>query len=114
VTKHWGGYVNITHPKESYDKVLNMCNQLEDPGDEEEAEEREIVRTMCIKAFFLLLAGLTIFANKNSKNVQLIWLTALQDLDTVREWSWGGMTLNFLYSQISLTTYRRLAPLVVT
>ena len=37
-------------------------------------------------------------------NVHMIWLTALQDLDTVHEWSWGGMTLAFLYFQLSLTT----------
>jgi len=60
--------------------------------------------TMCIKAFLLLLVGLTIFAYKNSKNVYLKWMTALQDLDTVREWSWGGMTLDFLYTQLSLAT----------
>jgi hypothetical protein len=34
----------------------------------------------------------------------MIWLMALQDLDKVHEWSWGGMTLAFLYTQLTLDT----------
>ena len=72
VTKKWGGYVTITHLKESYDRLLNKCNQLEQFGDEEEVEEQEIDTTICIKAFLLLLVDLTIFADNNSKNIHLI------------------------------------------
>lgn len=85
VREQWGGYVSINHLRESYERLLNMCNQLEKPGDdEEEEEEHGLVRTMCIKAFLLLLVGLTMFANNNI-NVNMIWLTALHNLDTVDE-----------------------------
>lgn len=79
--------------KEAYDRLFHMCNELEQSDDDEVVGELETVRTTCIKAFLLLLVGL---ANKNSKNVHMIWLMALHDLDTVHEWSWGGMPLDFL------------------
>lgn len=63
--------------KEAYDKFLQRCNELEKPGDEEEVEELDRTRTMCINVFMLLLVGLNIFTNKNSKNVYLLWLTML-------------------------------------
>jgi len=58
---------------------------LEQPPDDEEEEEKGLARKACIKAFLLLLVGLTLFANKNSKNVHLIWLTALQDMEALGE-----------------------------
>jgi len=59
-----------------------MCNQLEQPLDDVEEEEKGLSRKACIKAFLLLLVVLTFFASKKSRNVHLIWMTALQDLDT--------------------------------
>lgn len=77
-----GGYISITHLKEAYDRLIHRCNELEEPSDDEEAEELDMCRSMCIKALLLLLVGLEIFANKNSKGVNLIWLATMQDLDT--------------------------------
>lgn len=93
--KQWGGYVSITHLKECYERLLNRCNQLEEPVYEEEEQEQGLARNAYIKAFLLLLVGLTIFSNKNSISVHLIWLMAFQDLDMLGEWSWG-MPLAFL------------------
>ena len=52
----------------------------------------------------LLLLGWTIFSDKNKKNINLLWLLALQDIDELDSWSWGGMRLAFLYEQLSLTS----------
>ena len=52
----------------------------------------------------LLLLGWTIFSGKNSKNINLLWLLALQDMDELDKWSWGGMGLAFQYNQLSLTS----------
>jgi len=106
VTKQWGGYVSINYLKECYERLLNMCNRLEHPADDEQEKEKEqgLARNTCIKAFLLLLVGYTIFTNKNNKCVHLIRLKQFQDLDTLDEWSWGRMTLAFLYSQLSLTS----------
>jgi len=50
----------------------------------------------------LLLLGYTLFAGKNNKTINLLWLLAIRNLDELGEWSWGGMRLAFLYEQLSL------------
>jgi len=104
VNKQRGGYICKHNLKIVYDTLVHRCDELEHPADEEEANELDRNKTMFIKAFLLFLVGVTIFANKNNKNVHMLWLTMLQDLDTVQEWSWGGMTLDFLYTQLSIAT----------
>jgi len=59
--------------------------------------EQSVVRFAYVKVFLLLLLGYTIFAGKNDNIVNLLWLLALRDLDRLDDWSWGGMTLAFLY-----------------
>jgi hypothetical protein len=108
VIKQWGGYVSIPHLKECYERLLNRCNQLEQLVDDEERKEQGLARNACIKVFLLLLVGYTIFTNKN-KCVHLIRLTSFQDLDTLDEWSWGRMTLAFLYSRLSLTSNAKIS-----
>jgi len=54
--------------------------------------------------FLLLLFGYTLFAGKNSKTINLLWLLMIRNLDELGAWSWGGMRLAFLYEQLSLTS----------
>jgi len=76
--------------------------------------EQSVVRTACIKAFLLLILSYTLFASKKIKTYNLLWLLAIQDLDLLGDWSWGGMRLAFPYEQLSLPLTQLLAPLVVT
>ena len=76
--------------KRRYKELMNRCNQLLKPDTEEEYEEQGQVRLTCIKAFLLLLLGWTIFAGKNSRSINLLWLLSLQDIDELDNWSWGG------------------------
>jgi len=98
VTNNFGAHVTIIALKECYEKLLNRCNQLF--GDEglskEEEEERSRIRTVCVKAFLLLLVGYTLFVGKNNKTINLLWLLAIQNLDELDQWSWGGMGLAVL------------------
>ena len=32
----------------------------------------------------------TIFVSKNNRTINLLWLFALQDMDELDSWSWGG------------------------
>jgi len=96
--KQWDGYISIPNPKELYDRLLHRCIVLEEPGDEDEADELERTMTHSIKAFLLFLVGLTLFTNKTNKNVNLIWLEGTHDLYMVHEWSWGRVTLDFVYT----------------
>jgi hypothetical protein len=65
---------------------LNKCNQLVEIDTHEEQDERARVRLACIKAFLLLLLGWAIFSDKNRKNINLLWLLALQDMDELDNW----------------------------
>jgi len=57
-----------------------------------------------IKAFLLLLLGWTLFARKNNRSINLMWLLTLQDMDELDNWAWSVMRLAFLYEQLSLTS----------
>jgi len=57
-----------------------------------------------IKAFLLLLLGWTLFARKNNRSINLMWLLTLQDMDELDNWAWSAMRLAFLYEQLSLTS----------
>jgi hypothetical protein len=102
--KQGGSHISFGVLKRRYEELLNRCNQLLEVDTVEEENERAVVRLACVKAFLLLLLGWTIFSAKNSKNINLLWLLALQDMDELDSWSWGGMGLAFLYEQLSLTS----------
>jgi len=97
VVKHCVAHVSYTALRRRYEELLNRCNQLVDLDTKAEEVEQSVVRTDCVKAFLLLLFGCTLFIGKNSKIVNLLWLLALQDLEELGDWSWGGMGLAFLY-----------------
>jgi len=71
---------------------------------EEEEQELSRIRLACVNAFLLLLLGYTLFASKNSKTINTMWMLAIRDLDDIGTWSLGGMGLAFLYEQLNLTS----------
>ena len=52
----------------------------------------------------LLLLGYTLFAGKNSKTINLLWMLAIRDLANIGTWSYGAMGLAFLHEQLNLTS----------
>lgn len=109
MTKQGAAHVSFGVLKRCYEELLNRCNQLLVNDTQKEQDERAEVRLACIKAFLLLLLGWTIFSGKNSKNINHLWLLAMQDMDELDSWSWGGMRLAFLYEHLSLTSDSTLA-----
>jgi len=105
VSNNPGAFVTYTALKERYEHLLNRCNHLsgEDLSEEEE-QEVSYIRPACVKAFLLFLLGYTLFAGKNNKTINLLWMLAIQDLADIGTWSWGGMRLAFLYEQLNLTS----------
>jgi len=103
VNTNSGAYVTITTLKERYEQLLSKCNQLLEDKNLSEKEWSRI-QPACVKAFLLLLVGYTIFAAKNSKTINLLWMLAIQNLDELGEWSWGGVGLAFLYEKLSPTS----------
>jgi len=53
----------------------------------------------------IYLVGCTMFTNKTNRNIELIYLEAMVDLNKVNRWLWGGITLAHLYHY--LTDYVR-------
>jgi len=104
VGKQGAAHVSFGKLKRRYEELFNRCNQLLEPDTEEEYEEMGKVRLTCIKAFLLLLLGWTLFAGKNRRTINLLWLLALQDMDELGNCAWGAMELAFLYEQLSLTS----------
>jgi len=51
----------------------------------------------------LLLLSYTLFAGKNSKTINLLWMLAIRDLVNIGTWAWGAMGLAFFYEQLNLT-----------
>jgi len=83
-----GAFFSYTPLKKCYERLLNRCNKLQQPASHEE-EEQSLVRTAYIKAFLLLLIGYTIFAGKNSRSVNLLWLLELQVRDRFTDYGAG-------------------------
>jgi len=77
--------------------------QGENLSDEEE-EELSRIRPAYVKAFLMLLLGYTLFAGKNIKTINILWMLAIRNIDDLGTWSWGGMGLAFLYEQLNLTS----------
>jgi len=100
-----GAFVTYTALKHRYKHLLNRCNQLVGEEDLLEEEEQELsrIRPACVKAFLLHLLGYTLFADKNIKTINLVWMLAIRDLANIGTWAWGAIGLAFLYEQLNLT-----------
>ncbi|CAJ2646661.1 protein MAIN-LIKE 1-like [Trifolium pratense] len=57
------------------------------------AHEIKLYRDRSIRAFLLFLVCCTIFSNKSSYYVDVVYLQYFQDLSAVREWNWGAAAL---------------------
>jgi len=103
VSNNSGAFATYTTLKERYEHMLNRCNHL--LGEDLSEEELSHIRPACVKAFLLLLLGYTLFAGKNSKTINLLWMLAIRYLANIGTWSWGAMGLAFLYEQLNRTSY---------
>jgi len=102
VSNNSGVFVTYMALKERYEHLLNRCNHL--LGEDLSEEELSRIRPACVMVFLLLLLGYTLFAGKNSKTINLLWMLAIRDLAEIGTWSWGTMRLAFLYEQLNLTS----------
>ncbi|XP_057425795.1 protein MAIN-LIKE 2-like [Lotus japonicus] len=56
------------------------------------------------RAFLLRLVGMTIFCANTNNKVEVSYLGLFMDLEKVGEYTWGAMTLAFLYDQLKEAT----------
>jgi len=53
-----------------------------------------------MRSFLLYIAGSALFTNKTNRDIDVIYLDCMVDLNAIGKWSWGGMTLAYLYDYL--------------
>jgi len=96
--EEYGGYISYPKLRELYTRYLDRATRLADPEDPGDPKELERVRTFCVKCYLLYLVGCLLFGDKSNKRIELVYLTTMEDgYAGMRNYSWGGMTLAYLY-----------------
>jgi hypothetical protein len=64
-------------------------------------EELERVRKYFVRCYLLYLVGCLLFGDRSNKRIELVYLTTMEDgYAGMRNYSWGGMTLAYLYNEL--------------
>jgi len=103
----YGAHISYPTLKRLYEEHLTEARRLEDPQSREEMLERERERererrrrSWCVRSFLPYLVGSALFTNKTNRHINLIYLDCMTDLQAIGKWSWGGMTLAYLYDYL--------------
>jgi len=73
-----------------------------DTKDQEELEELERVGKYCVRSYLLYLVGCLLFGDRSNKRIELVYLTTMEEgYAGMRNYSWGGMTLAYLYAKLA-------------
>ncbi|XP_039685571.1 protein MAIN-LIKE 2-like [Medicago truncatula] len=100
--QEYGGYISYPRLRDFYTSYLGRANVLAGTEDPEEVEELERVRTYCVRCYLLYLVGCLLFGDRSNKRIELIYLTTMADGYTgMRNYSWGAMTLAYLYGELA-------------
>jgi len=87
--------------KELYTRYLDRANRLADLEDPRDEEELGRVMTFCVKCYLLYLVGCLLFGDRSNKHIELVYLTTMEEgYAGMRNYSWGGMTLAYLYDEL--------------
>ncbi|GAU32434.1 hypothetical protein TSUD_158320 [Trifolium subterraneum] len=95
--------LNEPHLKHSY--VSGLVSHYHTTVERVERENRlvheiRLYRERCIHAFLLFVVGCTIFSNKSSYYLDVVFLQYFQDLSSVHEWNWGSAALVHLQNSL--------------
>ncbi|XP_039690598.1 protein MAIN-LIKE 1-like [Medicago truncatula] len=100
--QEYGGYISYPRLREFYTSYLGRANVLAGTEDAEELEELARVRTYCVRCYLLYLVGCLLFGDRSNKRIELIYLTTMADgYAGMRNYSWGAMTLTYLYGELA-------------
>jgi len=58
------------------------------------------MRSWCVRSFLLYLVGNALFTNKTNRHIDVIYFDCMVYLNAIEKWSWGGMTLAYLYDYL--------------
>ena len=94
------GHISYPTLKRVYEDHLTEATWLESPQTREEMQERGRRRQWCVRSFLTYLVGCALFTNKTNRHIDLIYLDYMTDLQAIGKWSWGGMSLAYLYDYL--------------
>jgi len=95
-------YISFPKLRELYTRYLDRANRLVDTEYPEEMEELKRVRKFCVRCYLLYLVGCLLFGDRSNKRIELVYLTTMEDgYAGMRNYSWGGMTLAYLYNKLA-------------
>jgi hypothetical protein len=94
------GHISYPSLKRVYEDHLTEARRLEEPHTREELQERTRRRVWCVRSFLLYLVDCALITNKTNRHIDLIYLDCMADLQAIGKWSWGGMTLSYLYDYL--------------
>ncbi|KAK2455628.1 protein MAINTENANCE OF MERISTEMS [Trifolium repens] len=98
-----GAHIGFPKLLQLYLDNLNLAEKA-DLDEEATEEDKEFYKDCTLRCFFLYLLGSTLFTNKSSQYVDVIFLTYLQDLDVVNTWNWGASALAYLFKYLEKST----------
>ena len=100
--EEYGGYIIYSKLRELYMRYLDRATRLADPEDLGDEEELQRVRTSCVKCYLWYLIGCLLFGDKSNKHIELVYLKTMEDgYAGVHNYSWGGMTMAYLYHSLA-------------
>ena len=96
----YGGFISYPKLRELYTRYLDRANKL---AGTEEMEELERVRKFFVRFYLLYLVGCLLFGERSNKRIELVYLMTMEDgYAGMRNYSWGGMTLAYLYNELAV------------
>ncbi|KAK2417027.1 protein MAINTENANCE OF MERISTEMS [Trifolium repens] len=98
-----GAHIGFPKLLQLYLDNLNLAEKA-DLDEKATEEEKEFYKDCTLRCFFLYLLDSTLFTNKSSQYVDVIFLTYLQDLDVVNTWNWGASALAYLFKYLEKST----------
>ncbi|GAU12707.1 hypothetical protein TSUD_121990 [Trifolium subterraneum] len=91
-------FATLNGPYLKHTYVANLVTDYLDAAeaarlDNAPMHEVRMYRERCVRAFLLFLVGCTIFSNKTSYYLHVVYIQYFQDLSSVHEWNWGAAAL---------------------
>ena len=96
--EEYGGYISYKALREYYEGYIDSATRLSNPKNLGDPQKLERVLTAYVKSYFLYLVGCLLIGDKSNKCIELVYLTTMEDgYAGMHNYSWGGMTLAYLY-----------------
>jgi hypothetical protein len=93
-----GAHIGFPKLQQLFHENLNLA--LEAGINKDSEDDIQFYRECTIRCFLLYLICATIFTNKSTQYVDVIFLTYLQELIVVNTWNWGASGLAYLFKYL--------------